>query len=139
MYLNERSLWEDSWDTFEWIEHENNMENMLIFLRKTKDFKEHMIAIFNFSGGDRVGYKVGVPEYKKYKVLLNSDDTRFGGTGYSKKKVYVPIKESWNYREQHLVIDIKANSAIFLKADAEITKPVRNTKKSIIKKEENNE
>ena len=117
MYLEEESLWEDGWDTFEWIEHENNMENMLVFLRKKKDFSEHMIFIFNFAVMDRVQYRVGVPAWQKYKLLLNSDDIRFAGTGYSRKKVYIPQKTSWNYREFSILIDIKANSAIVIKAD----------------------
>ncbi|MDR1835107.1 MAG: alpha amylase C-terminal domain-containing protein, partial [Fusobacteriaceae bacterium] len=116
LYLDEKALWEDGWDTFEWIEHENNTENMLIFLRKTKDFGEYLIAVFNFSGADRIQYKVGVPEFRKYKVLLNSDDIRFGGTGLSGKKVYLPRKSPWNYREYSLLMDIKANSAVILKA-----------------------
>jgi 1,4-alpha-glucan branching enzyme len=132
-YLEEKALWEDGWETFEWIEHENNSENMLIFLRKAKDFSEYIIAIFNFSGADRSGYKVGLPEHKKYKVLLNSDDTRFGGVGFSRKRIYESKKIPWNYREFSIEIDIKANSAILLKAEDETAKKVS---KKIIKKQQ---
>ncbi|MDR1832699.1 MAG: 1,4-alpha-glucan branching protein GlgB [Fusobacteriaceae bacterium] len=143
MYLEERALWEDGWDTFEWIEHENNTENMLIFLRKVKDFSEYLIAIFNFSGADRTGYRVGVPENRKYNVILNSDDERFGGTGFSKKRVFVPKKTSWNYRDYSIQLDIKANSAVFIKAgeaaesgkeSAPAVKTKKNPKKETVKK-----
>ena len=75
---------------------------MLAFLRKTKDFKEHLIIVFNFSGEDKKKYKIGVPENKVYNVILNSGDKKFGGKGSAKKKKYKPIDKSWNYREQHL-------------------------------------
>lgn len=117
LYLEDKSLWEDSWDTFEWIEHENYTENMLAFLRKTKDFKEHLVVVFNFSGEDKKKYKIGVPENKVYNIILNSDDKKFGGNGTVKKKKYKPIDKSWNYREQHIELDIPKNTVIFLKTE----------------------
>lgn len=117
LYLEDKSLWEDSWDTFEWIEHENYTENMLAFLRKTKDFKEHLVVVFNFSGEDKKKYKIGVPENKVYNIILNSDDKKFGGKGTVKKKKYKPIDKSWNYREQHIELDIPKNTVIFLKTE----------------------
>lgn len=117
LYLEDKSLWEDSWDTFEWIEHENYTENMLTFLRKTKDFKEHLVVVFNFSGEDKKKYKIGVPENKVYNIILNSDDKKFGGKGTVKKKKYKPIDKSWNYREQHIELDIPKNTVIFLKTE----------------------
>lgn len=117
LYLEDKSLWEDSWDTFEWIEHENYTDNMLAFLRKTKDFKEHLVVVFNFSGEDKKKYKIGVPENKVYNIILNSDDKKFGGKGTVKKKKYKPIDKSWNYREQHIELDIPKNTVIFLKTE----------------------
>ena len=117
IYLEEKSLWEDTWDTFEWIEHENNNDNIIVFLRKKKDFSEHIIAIFNFSGQDIPEYRIGVPEFRKYKVLLNSDEKRFGGTDFTRKKVYIPTEEPWNYREQSITLSLKSTSAMFIKAD----------------------
>lgn len=117
LYLEDKSLWEDSWDTFEWIEHENYTENMLAFLRKTKDFKEHLVVVFNFSGEDKKKYKIGIPENKVYNIILNSDDKKFGGKGTVKKKKYKPIDKSWNYREQHIELDIPKNTVIFLKTE----------------------
>ena len=134
LYLEEKALWEDSWDTFEWIEHENYTENMLAFLRKTKDFKEYLIIVFNFSGENRKKYKIGVPENKVYSVILNSDDKKFGGSGTLKKKKYKPIDKSWNYREQHIELDIPRNTVIFLKAE-KVEKKKGGTKGKGIEKE----
>ena len=116
MYLEEEALWHDGQDGFEWIEHENINENMLIFLRKTPNMEDFIIAVFNFSGKDHEKYPLGVPlEDGEYEVILDSNEKRFGGSYQGRKRKYKAIKKSWNYREQYIQIKIAKNSAIFLK------------------------
>ena len=116
MYLEEEALWHDGQDGFEWIEHENINENMLIFLRKTPNMEDFIIAVFNFSGKDHEKYPLGVPlEDGEYEVILDSNEKKFGGSYQGKKRKYKAIKKSWNYREQYIEIKIAKNSAIFLK------------------------
>lgn len=122
-YLKERILWKDTYDTFEWIEHENHDGNMLSFLRKSPNNDEYIIGIFNFSGIGKKKYRVGVPENKIYYILLNSDDKKYGGTGFTERKRYSSIEGEWNYRSQYIEIDIQANSVIFLKAEKRKYKP----------------
>ncbi|WP_338991140.1 1,4-alpha-glucan branching protein GlgB [Fusobacterium polymorphum] len=116
LYLEEEALWHDGQDGFEWIEHENINENMLIFLRKTPNMEDFIIAVFNFSGKDHEKYPLGVPlEDGEYEVILDSNEKKFGGSYQGRKRKYKPIKKSWNYREQYIEIKIAKNSAIFLK------------------------
>ena len=116
LYLEEEALWHDGQDGFEWIEHENIDENMLIFLRKTPNMEDFIIAVFNFSGKDHEKYTLGVPlEDGEYEAILDSNEKKFGGSYQGRKRKYKPIKKSWNYREQYIEIKIAKNSAIFLK------------------------
>ena len=116
LYLEEEALWYDGQDGFEWIEHENINENMLIFLRKTPNMEDFIIAVFNFSGKDHEIYPLGVPlEDGEYEVILDSNEKKFGGSYQGRKRKYKPIKKSWNYREQYIEIKIAKNSAVFLK------------------------
>ena len=116
MYLEEEALWHDGQDGFEWIEHENINENMLIFLRKTPNMEDFIIAVFNFSGKDHEKYPLGVPvEDGEYEVILDSNEKKFGGSYQGKKRKYKAIKKSWNYREQYIEIKIAKNSTVFLK------------------------
>lgn len=116
LYLEEEALWHDGQDGFEWIEHENIDENMLIFLRKTPNMEDFIIAVFNFSGKDHEKYPLGVPlEDGEYEAILDSNEKKFGGSYQGRKRKYKPIKKSWNYREQYIEIKIAKNSAIFLK------------------------
>ncbi|WP_147368597.1 1,4-alpha-glucan branching protein GlgB [Fusobacterium polymorphum] len=116
LYLEEEALWHDGQDGFEWIEHENINENMLIFLRKTPNMEDFIIAVFNFSGKDHEKYPLGVPlEDGEYEAILDSNEKKFGGSYQGRKRKYKPIKKSWNYREQYIEIKIAKNSTIFLK------------------------
>jgi len=115
LYLEEKVLWHDGQNAFEWIEHENIDENMLIFLRKTPDTDDFIIVVFNFSGKDHDKYPVGVNSEGEYECILDSNDKKFGGSYQGKKKNYKTIKKSWNNREQCIEVKIAKNSTIFLK------------------------
>ena len=115
LYLEEKALWHDGQNAFEWIEHENIDENMLIFLRKNPDTDDFIIAVFNFSGKDHDKYPVGVNLEGEYECILDSNEKRFGGSYQGRKRNYKTIKGAWHNREQHIEVEIAKNSTIFLK------------------------
>ena len=115
LYLEEEALWHDGQNAFEWIEHENIDENMLIFLRKNPDTDDFIIAVFNFSGKDHDKYPVGVNLEGEYECILDSNEKRFGGSYQGRKRNYKTIKGAWHNREQHIEVKIAKNSTIFLK------------------------
>ena len=115
LYLEEEALWHDGQNAFEWIEHENIDENMLIFLRKNPDTEDFIIAVFNFSGKDHDKYPVGVNLEGEYECILDSNEKRFGGSYQGRKRNYKTIKRAWNNREQCIEVKIAKNSTIFLK------------------------
>ena len=115
LYLEEKALWHDGQNAFEWIEHENIDENMLIFLRKNPDTDDFIIAVFNFSGKDHDKYPVGVNSEGEYECILDSNEKRFGGSYQGRKRNYKTIKGAWHNREQHIEVKIAKNSTIFLK------------------------
>lgn len=115
LYLEEKALWHDGQNAFEWIEHENIDENMLIFLRKNPNTEDFIIAVFNFSGKDHDKYPVGVNLEGEYECILDSNEKRFGGSYQGRKRNYKTIKRAWNNREQHIEVKIAKNSTIFLK------------------------
>ena len=115
LYLEEEALWHDGQNAFEWIEHENIDENMLIFLRKNPNTEDFIIAVFNFSGKDHDKYPVGVNLEGEYECILDSNEKRFGGSYQGRKRNYKTIKRAWNNREQCIEVKIAKNSTIFLK------------------------
>ena len=46
----------------------------------------------------RDDYRVGVPRRKQYKLIMNSDDAKYGGTGEERPEVYRAVKKDCDGR-----------------------------------------
>jgi len=83
IYRKSRALWADdfSHEGFEWIEAGDADHNVLVYMRKTPDFSEHMVCIVNFAGIPHEGYRVGLPHGGDWLEVLNTDAVEYGGSG----------------------------------------------------------
>ena len=82
-----------SWQGFEWINANDNFRSIFSFVRKAKNGKKNLLFVINFTPMAYDDYRVGVPENKKLKLILNSEDAKFGGTETKRKVQYTPKKE----------------------------------------------
>ncbi len=69
------------WAGFEWINANDGDRSIYSFFRKSSTGKNRLLFVLNMTPMRREDFRIGVPQKKKYKLLLNSDDTRFGGNG----------------------------------------------------------
>ena len=76
MYENDHD-----WGGFEWINANDADRSIFSFVRKSKDGKNNLLFVCNFTPVAREEYRVGVPKAGTYKLVLNSDDAAFGGSG----------------------------------------------------------
>ncbi len=76
MYENDHD-----WGGFEWINANDADRSIFSFVRKSKDGKNNLLFVCNFTPVAREDYRVGVPKAGTYKLVLNSDDAAFGGSG----------------------------------------------------------
>ncbi|MTH54394.1 1,4-alpha-glucan branching enzyme [Bacillus mangrovi] len=83
LYKKQRPLYEldHSPEGFEWIDADNSGQSIYSFIRKGAKEGEMLIAVSNFRSEVYHDYKIGVPADTRYVEILNSDDTRFGGSG----------------------------------------------------------
>ena len=90
LYRKNPSMYEldTEWGGFEWINANDAERSIFSFVRKSKDDKNHLLFVCNFTPVAREDYRVGVPELKSYKLVLNSDDAEFGGSGAKRPKTY---------------------------------------------------
>ena len=51
-------------------------------------------------------YSVGVPKKKKYKLVLNSDEERFGGWGNEVPAEITAKKEPCHYKDYSITFDL---------------------------------
>lgn len=84
-----------SWDGFEWINANDNERSIFSFMRKSEDGKNNLIFVINFTPVARDDYRLGVPKRKILKLILNSEDAKFGGSDKNRPTTYKPVaKES---------------------------------------------
>ncbi len=90
IYRKNRAMYEldSSWEGFEWINANDGDRSIFSFVRKSKDEKNNLLFICNFTPMERADYRVGVPKKKVYKLILSSDEERFGGSGIERPESY---------------------------------------------------
>lgn len=88
-----------SWAGFEWINANDNYRSIFSFIRKAKNGKNSLLFVINMTPMRYDDYRVGVPENKKLKLLLDSENEKFGGPGSSIGQVHTPTKSECDGRE----------------------------------------
>lgn len=85
---------DDSWDGFEWMNANDGENSVFSFVRKSSKGTNSLLFVLNMTPIKREAYRVPVPavsKRKKYKLLLNSDEERFGGWG-NKIEKEIPVE-----------------------------------------------
>lgn len=115
-YAENSPMWEidDSWDGFQWLVHDDNTQNIIVF-RRTNDDGDDVIAICNFAPVERDNYRFGIPEEKNYEIVLNSDDIRYGGSGIKEKEIVLSEKIAMHGKANSIAVDIPPMSVMYLK------------------------
>jgi 1,4-alpha-glucan branching enzyme len=72
---------DNSGEGFEWIEADDYMHSMLIFLRKGRVASDQLLVVVNFTPSPHIGFRVGVPGPGWYAEKFNSDAGLYGGSG----------------------------------------------------------
>lgn len=95
LYKKNRALYEcdGGFDGFEWINADDADRSIYSFMRRSKDQKKNLLFVCNFTPMARPDYRVGVPRGKQYKLLINSDEQKYGGTGKERPQVYKAVKQ----------------------------------------------
>lgn len=97
-----------TWTGFEWINADDADRSIFSFVRKSKNGKNNLLFICNFTPVEREDYRVGVPTGGKYKLVLNSDDTKFGGSGEKRPLSYTAAKVACDDRTHSFAYPLPA-------------------------------
>ena len=100
LYKRNKALYEmdQDWRGFEWINADDGYRSIFSFVRHSEDGKKNLLFVCNFTPMARDDYRVGVPKKKQYKLVLNSDDEKYGGTGEERPVVYKAVKKECDGR-----------------------------------------
>ncbi len=113
IYNKYPALWsvDDGWDGFEWLNADDADRSVYSFYRKDYTGKKRVLFVINFSPMWWKDYWVPFPEKCKVKLILNSDDTRFGGDGNKIPGIITPTAGDCIGRPYHLVFDLPPYTA----------------------------
>ena len=103
---------DNSWNGFQWINADDAARSTYSFFRKDETGKQNLLFVLNMTPITRKDYVVGVPEKKKYKLVLNSDETRFGGKGEEIISQIEATSDPADYQKYSIKFDLSALSAV---------------------------
>lgn len=105
---------DNSWKGFEWINADDKDRSTYSFIRRTDCDKRCLLFIMNMTPIKWEGYKLGVPKEGTYKLILNSDDKRFGGNGVAVETEYESVKDYCDYKDYSITLDLPPYTAFVL-------------------------
>ena len=100
LYKKNKAMYELDSDPagFEWVNADDCFRSIYSFIRHSKGNKKNLLFVCNFTPMERPDYRVGVPRRKQLKLILNSDDPKYGGKGEERPLVYKPVKQECDGR-----------------------------------------
>ena len=117
MYRKYPALYEldDSWKGFEWMNADDMDNSVYSFVRMSSKGTNNLLFVLNMTPIKREGYRVGVPKKKKYKLLLNSDEERFGGWGNKIQAEIAAEAKPLNAHDYSIAVDLPPyGAAVFV-------------------------
>lgn len=83
LYTSHPALYETDCDGrgFEWIDCDDVEQSVVSFYRYSADKKLSCVVICNFTPVVRHNYRIGVDVAGSFRLLVNTDDTQYGGSG----------------------------------------------------------
>ena len=119
LYTGEAAFYdiESSWEGFDWIDFQDAESSVVSFLRKGRDPQEIIVSILNLTPTPRPGYRIGLPQGGKWKVILNTDAETYGGSSSGPKEtdVYDAHHLPWHGKGYSIQLDLPPLGALMLK------------------------
>src|SRR5205807_59621 len=117
LYQNEPALSALDCDPagFSWIDCYDSDNSVISFMRRSQYSDDTLVCVCNFTPVPRHGYRVGVPEAGEYYEVLNSDDTRYGGSGLLNSQPMPSGPIFWQSCPHSILLTIPPLSTIMLK------------------------
>ncbi|NME35085.1 1,4-alpha-glucan branching protein GlgB [Fusobacterium sp. FSA-380-WT-3A] len=117
LYKREKALWEQdtTYDGFKWIDHSNYQESIISFVRKSKDEKDFLLFVCNFTPVPHFDYLVGSEVLVDYEEIFNSDRDIYAGTNILNGNDIKVMEKNINGIPYAIKLNIPPLSTIILK------------------------
>ena len=117
LYTSEPALYEKSFVSggFEWIEGGDAENSVLVYSRKGNESVNDLVIILNLTPVPRNTWRIGLPAEGKWRIILNSDDQKFYGSGLVKDTLVISEQIFWHGKEQSGLIYLPPLGGLVLK------------------------
>jgi 1,4-alpha-glucan branching enzyme len=114
-YATRPALWRMDYDPvgFQWIDADDAAASVLSFIRNDGD-GALVAVVLNLTPVARGGYRIGVPHGGGWRVILNSDDTRYWGSGAGTTGTVWADAAPMHGRDYSLLLDLPPLGALYL-------------------------
>jgi 1,4-alpha-glucan branching enzyme len=99
---------------FRWIDADDAAHSVFSWLRLDGAGGPPVAVICNFTPVPRQGWRVGLPAAGAWRVLLNTDDARFGGSGAGAAGEVAATAEPWHGLPASALVDLPPLGALYL-------------------------
>ena len=108
LYTHNKAMYEQDtcMEGFEWVNADDSSRSIYSFIRHSKGAKKNLLFVCNFTPIERPEYRVCVPRGKQYRLVLNSDELQYGGSGKARPAVYKAKKQECDGRPYSFGYDL---------------------------------
>ncbi|MFT6267802.1 MAG: 1,4-alpha-glucan branching enzyme [Alphaproteobacteria bacterium] len=100
---------------FRWIDLNNDEQSVFSFARFSGLQDDVVIVVSNFTPSVHEHFRIGVPFAGKYKLILNTDEATFGGSGYKVKQTVKSDTNAANDLPNSIDIVVPPLATLFFK------------------------
>lgn len=118
LYTTEPALYNLQFESqgFEWIDYSDRENSVIAFIRRSGASDENLLVIGNFTPESKKQYRIGVPSSGQWKEILSTDNTLFGGSGFTNDSIASAVPIKYHNRDQSIVITLPPLGLCVLKS-----------------------
>jgi len=104
---------------FEWIDYQDADHSVISFIRRDPGDGSLLIVVCNMTPNVHHDYRIGVPATGTYRERLNTDATRFGGTGVHNPETISAEATPWHGRKHSLALSLPPLATLFIEPESD--------------------
>ena len=114
VYRERSELWRGDPDLegFRWLDADDRDQSVYAYMRRDGD--QVMLVLLNLTPVPRPGYRAGAPLPGRYVLVLSSDDSKYGGSGYRLEAELESEPVEWQHQPVSLRVSLPPLGAVLL-------------------------
>ncbi|WP_018981896.1 1,4-alpha-glucan branching protein GlgB [Salinimonas chungwhensis] len=98
---------------FGWIDHDNAQQSVISFVRRGTAAAEQVLIVCNMTPMPRDNFRVGVEQPGTYALIINTDDEKYWGSGYTSVKAVEACSQNWNGQPFSIEISLPPLATVY--------------------------